>query len=302
MEWMTRIFTEDDLYYLEVWIDEWIFYAAMALLLLELVRHGINRSLSWNLVGDTVTNFLTLVAFLGIAVLFFGVYVGVLYWVYLNASLTQLPNTLWVMAIAIVIADLTYYWEHRFMHRVGFAWATHTVHHSSPYFNISVAYRFGPLDGILPLFFHLPMAMLGFNPWMILLAETLVQLYQTLLHTELVRKLPRWFEAVFNTPSHHRVHHGSNPAYIDKNYGGILIIWDKCFGTFAPEQEKVTYGLTTPINSINPVTVFLHGYWQLLKAVVTAKRPGAALGFLFRPPGWTPDAKRGKTKKTGEMT
>ncbi len=296
MDWLFTIFSEDELYYLEAWIEEWFFYVAMAIFTLELLRQVWKKSIRWNLLGDAVTNFVTLVAFIGIALLFFGVYVTTLYWFYENMNIAQLPNTLWVMGLAIVLADFIYYWEHRFMHRVGFGWATHTVHHSSPYFNISVAYRFGPFDGVLPLFFHLPMAMLGFNPWMILFAETMVQLYQTALHTELVKKLPRWFEAVFNTPSHHRVHHGSNPQYIDKNYAGILIIWDKLFGSFAPEKEKVVYGLTRPIESINPIRVFFQGYWGMLIDLVRSKSAGEAIGYFVMPPGWKPD----RLKSSGE--
>ncbi|WKD51148.1 sterol desaturase family protein [Microbulbifer spongiae] len=289
MDWLFTRFSEDELYYLEAWIGEWLFYVAMAIFALELLRQAWKKRVNWNLLGDAVTNFVTLVAFLGIALLFFGVYVATLYWFYENMSIIQLPNKLWVMGLAIILADFIYYWEHRFMHRVGFGWATHTVHHSSPYFNISVAFRFGPADGILPLFFHLPMAMLGFNPWMILFAETMVQLYQTALHTELVKKLPRWFEAVFNTPSHHRVHHGSNPQYIDKNYAGILIIWDKLFGSFAPEKKTVVYGLTKPIASINPIKVFFHGYWRMLIDMVRSKNVGEAIGYFVMPPGWKPD-------------
>lgn len=288
MDWLFTQFSDNELYYLEAWIGEWFFYATMAVLVLELLRQLFNKTISWNLLGDTVTNFLTLIGFLGIAVAFFGIYVGTLYWFYEHAIVTRLPNSAWVLAVAVLLADFIYYWEHRFMHRVGFGWASHTVHHSSPHFNVSVAYRFGPIDGILPLFFHIPMAMLGFNPWVILFAETIVQLYQTALHTEMVKKLPRWFEAIFNTPSHHRVHHGSNAQYIDKNYGGIFIVWDKLFGTFAPEQERVVYGLTKPISSINPIKVFFHGFWRMLINIVTSKSVGEVIGYLFMPPGWEP--------------
>ena len=174
------------------------------------------------------------------------------------------------------------------MHRCALGWATHTVHHSSPYFNISVAYRFGPLDGVMPFFFHLPLAMLGFNPIVIIFAEGFVQLYQTLLHTEVVKKLPRPVEYLFNTPSHHRVHHGSNPEYIDKNYAGILIIWDRMFGTFAEEKAKVNFGITVPVNTINPLKVFFVGLTRLASQVSACKGISAKLGTLIMPPGWKP--------------
>lgn len=295
MEWLSTVFSEDEVYFMEALIDEWFFTFAMAFLVIELIILAFKKRLKLNLLGDTLTNFITLAGFLGIAFLFVGFYIGTLYWVYMNVSITQLPINGWSIAAAILIADFVYYWEHRFMHRVGFAWATHTVHHSSPYFNISVAYRFGPIDGILPLFFHLPMAMLGFNPLVILFAETMVQLYQTALHTEVVKKFPRWFEAVMNTPSHHRVHHGSNSQYIDKNYAGILIIWDKIFGTFETEKEPVVFGITKPINSVNPIKVFFHGFWKLLVQMVNAKRFSEALGYFFMPPGWEPKTKSKST-------
>ena len=141
--------------------------------------------------GDAITNFITLYFYLGITYIFIAtLYISGFYYVYQNFSIAQLPTNLWTILACILLADITYYWEHRMMHRVGLGWATHTVHHSSPYFNISVAYRFGPLDGLLPFFFHLPLAMLGFNPVLIFLSESLVQLYQTLLHTEVVKTLP----------------------------------------------------------------------------------------------------------------
>ena len=181
------------------------------------------------MLGDSLTNFVTLF-FLLVIVFFIGLaYVGAFVFAYENFSLTQLPITGWTILGCLILADLAYYWEHRFLHSNGFAWGTHSVHHSSPYFNISVAYRFGPLDWFFPFFFHLPLILLGFNPFVVLMCETFVQLYQTLLHTETVKKLPRPIEAVFNTPSHHRVHHATNKQYLDKNYAGILIIWDRMF-------------------------------------------------------------------------
>lgn len=288
MEWLTQLFSEDEIYFLEVWIDDYFFYFAMALLLIELIVSAFKKRLNLKLLGDTATNFVTLAGFIAIGLLFIGFYLGTLYWFYQHLSFAQLPINGWTIGLAIIIADFIYYWEHRFMHRVGFAWANHSVHHSSPHFNISVAYRFGPMDSILPLAFHIPMAMLGFNPFLILFAEKMVQLYQTALHTELVKKLPAWFEAVMNTPSHHRVHHGSNPEYIDKNYAGIFIIWDKMFNTYRAEKAPVNYGITTPLNSVNPVKVFFFGFWQLLIQIVNAKRLSHALGYLFKPPGWQP--------------
>lgn len=182
-----------------------------------------------------------------------------------------------------MLADLTYYWEHRFTHRVGIAWATHAVHHSSPYFNISVAYHFGPQDGFFPLFFHMPLVFAGFHPLLVLIAEAVVQLYQTPLHTEAKGKLPKPVESVMNTPSHHTVHHGTDPQYIDKNYGGIFIVSDRLFGTFEEEREKVVYGISKPLRSINPFVVFFHGINRLTRRVVENPGVGAKVKVLIEP-------------------
>ncbi len=289
MDYLYQILSDEYLEYLHRFIDDWGFVIAGSILLLELLLLGVRKLVTKNVLGDAVANFITLGMFIAINTVLIGVmYVTLFYWVYLNFALVYLPSNLWTLVACIVLADIAYYWEHRFVHRVGFGWATHAVHHSSPYFNISVAYRFGPLDGLMPLPFHLPLALLGFNPLVIFMSEMIVQLYQTLLHTEVVGKLPKPVEAVFNTPSHHRVHHGSNPEYIDKNYAGIFIIWDKMFGTFEQEKAKVIYGVTTPVNTVNPLKIFFFGYGRLFKKVFAAKSLKGALGYLIKPPGWHP--------------
>ena len=174
------------------------------------------------------------------------------------------------------------------MHRVNMAWATHTVHHSSQHFNISVAYRFGPMDAVWPLLFSINLVLLGFNPFVVFFAEMFVQVYQTLLHTEVVKKLPRPIEAIFNTPSHHRVHHGVNRVYWDKNYAGIFIIWDRLFGTFVEEKETVRYGVSEQLETANPFSVFFHGFARLFRDVKTIPGVINKLKALLNPPGWQP--------------
>ena len=287
MEFLTTVLTRDQVYQLETWVDDGFFLLAFGLFFLELLRYGFKRKLSLNLLGDSVSNFLTLVAFIAITALMAALfYVAVFFYVYDNFSLIQLPMTGWTLIACIILADLAYYWEHRFAHRVNLAWASHTVHHSSPYFNISVAYRFGPLDGFFPLFFHLPLAVLGFDPFIIFFSEVVVQVYQTLLHTETVKKLPRPIEYVMNTPSHHRVHHATNREYLDKNYAGILIIWDRLFGTFAEEKQPVRYGVYPRINSINPVTIFFHGYQKLFQQILAVSCWQERWSLLVKSPGW----------------
>lgn len=209
------------------------------LFVIELLRYAKKRLLSLDLLGDVLANGLTMGAFVmiewGLGLLF----ANALYtWVYTHVAITHWDITPFTVFAAILLADFAYYWDHRFMHRVGLGWATHTVHHSSPYFNMSVAYRFGPLDAVFPLLFSLPIVALGFHPLLVLAAEAFVQVFQTALHTETIGKLPRPIEAVFNTPSHHRVHHGSNRQYWDVNYAGVLIIWDRMFGICARRGDR----------------------------------------------------------------
>ncbi len=293
METLFQLISDETLEYLHGFIDDWGFVVAAAIFIVELFLLASRKLVDKNMLGDVFANFVTLALFITITGLVIATtYVTGFYWVYINFSIVQLPTNIWTIVACIILADLAYYWEHRFIHRVGFGWATHAVHHSSPYFNISVAYRFGPLDGLMPFFFHIPLALLGFNPIVIFFSEMLVQLYQTLLHTEVVRKLPKPVEAVMNTPSHHRVHHGSNREYIDKNYGGIFIIWDKLFHTFEVENEKVVYGVTTPIETVNPIKVFFFGYVKLLKKMASANTVTEGLGYFFKPPGWKPKSQR----------
>ena len=279
------------IYEWELIIDDWFFVFAMVLLLIELIRLAVRRDLGWNTIGDVVANFATLLLHLVVIAVSAGAYLGAMYLIYPDYSLTMLPNNGFTIAACILLADLAYYWEHRVAHSIGIGWATHTVHHSSPYYNISVAYRHGPLDAVFGLPFHLPIVLMGFDPMVVLFSATMVQLYQTALHTEMVGKLPRMIEAVLNTPSHHRVHHGSNPQYIDKNYAGILIIWDKMFGSFEQENEKVVYGVVPAINSVNPLVVYLHGFGRLAKTIAAEPSFANKLKYLIKPPGWTPAVK-----------
>ncbi|MEU1205468.1 sterol desaturase family protein [Nocardia sp. NPDC005825] len=190
--------------------------------------------------------------------------------------------------VGLFFADeFAYYWYHRTHHTVRMLWASHVVHHSSRHYNLSTALRqtWTPFSA-LP--YWAPLALLGFPPWMILLQQAISLLYQFFVHTERIGKLWRPVEFVMNTPSHHRVHHGSNAEYLDKNYGGILIIWDRLFGTFEPERERVVYGLTKNIETFNPLRVATHEYSAILQDLRAAPSRRAAFGYLFRGPGWSP--------------
>jgi sterol desaturase/sphingolipid hydroxylase (fatty acid hydroxylase superfamily) len=195
----------------------------------------------------------------------------------------------WVWVALFFADDLAYYWFHRVSHESRLFWASHVVHHSSQHYNLSTALRqtWVPMT-YFP--FWLPLPLLGFPVWMILLAQSWSLIYQFFLHTERVRRLPRWAEAVLNTPSHHRVHHGANDVYLDRNYGGILIVWDKLFGSWVPEGERVRYGLTKNIRTFNPVQVAFHEYIAMWRDIRAARRWRDRLGYALRGPGWRPPA------------
>ena len=195
----------------------------------------------------------------------------------------------WSLPIAMVAWDFLYYWDHRWMHEVRLLWANHVTHHSSERYNLSTALR-QPWSSILTFWAFLPMPLLGIPAHHVAKAGQLNLLYQYWIHTEAIDKLPEPIEAVFNTPSHHRVHHGANPQYLDKNYGGILIIWDRLFGTFEPEVRRIKYGLTKNIDTFNPIRIGYHEFVDIVRDVRAADGWRNKLGHVFRRPGWTPTA------------
>ena len=265
-------------------------YIIVPFFVLELIRYAYLKRLNKDLILDSIANVITFGGFFLIEIILGILAVTKVYfWIYNHLSLPHLELN-WVTIITcILLADFAYYWEHRMMHRIGIGWATHTVHHSSPHFNMSVAYRFGSLDAIMPILFSIPIVMLGFDPILVLLSEVFVQVFQTLLHTEIIGKLTKPVEFIFNTPSHHRVHHGSNRQYWDKNYAGILIIWDRMLGTFEPEVEKVRYGISEPIHSTNPIKVFFHGIARLYRKLKQVNGFKNKVLVLIKPPDWMPE-------------
>ncbi|MFD2762845.1 sterol desaturase family protein [Micromonospora eburnea] len=206
---------------------------------------------------------------------------------WLVAPIHLSPGDWWTWVIVFFADDIAYYWFHRLHHEVRVLWASHVVHHSSVYYNLSTALRqsWTPMTS-LP--FWLPLALLGIPPWMIFLQQSISLLYQFFLHTERINVLPRPIELLFNTPSHHRVHHGSNAEYLDLNYGGILIVWDRLFGTFEPERAAVRYGLTKNINTYNPLRVATHEFAAIWADARAARTWRHRLGYVFGRPGWQP--------------
>ena len=216
---------------------------------------------------------------IGWSLLYLGAYEGV-------ARLTPLHiGTSWAAAIGVFVGwDLLYYWEHRADHRVRVLWASHINHHSSQRFNLSTALR-QPWTAIGNLPFGLPLVLLGFSPAAIFTAQSANLLYQFWIHTERIDKMWRPIELVMNTPSHHRVHHGSNRRYLDRNYAGVFIVWDRLFGTFEPETERVVFGLTTNIETYNPLRVAFHEYAAIGRDLRTVSTFRDRYTVLFGTPG-----------------
>ncbi|MFE3025943.1 sterol desaturase family protein [Nocardia tengchongensis] len=206
----------------------------------------------------------------------------------------HIPSGAWWSWLLLMVAlDLSFYLNHRFVHRVRIGWAAHQAHHSSEYFNFGTALRqkWNPWFEVV---FWAPLPLLGFAPWTIYIAFTVNLIYQFFTHTETIGKLPRPIEFIMNTPSHHRVHHGSDPEYLDKNYAGILIIWDRMFGTFQPELHRPTYGLTKPVGTYNLLTLQYGEFATMIRDVRGARGLRNKLGYVFAPPGWQPEELRGQ--------
>jgi len=223
-----------------------------------------------------------------VAAVVHGATLGLYFWLY-ERRVFELGSGASAWVLLFFAEDFTYYWWHRASHEVRLLWAAHENHHSSEYFNYSTALRQSYTTPFtVPLFYWwLPLA--GFHPLMIFTQISVSLLYQFWIHTELVGRMPRAFEAVFNTPSHHRVHHGANVEYLDRNHAGILIVWDRLFGSFEPERARVRYGLTKNIHTWNPLRIAFHEWASMLRDASHARGWRDRIGTLLAPPGWSPD-------------
>jgi len=256
---------------LELWLSRW---------LLPPGGKGYERRDTWASLSMGLGNVVVAAATKAAALaVFFGAY---------QVRLFEIGTGPWAWLALFFAEDFCYYWFHRVHHEVRFFWAAHVNHHSSQRYNLSTALRQSwttPLTG--PIFW-VPLALLGFHPLMILTQQAISLIYQFWIHTELIGRLGP-LEAVFNTPSHHRVHHGANVEYLDRNYGGILIVWDKLFGTFEPERAPVAYGLTKNIRSFRPFEIAFHEWRAMFRDARAARGWRDRIGYLLRPPGWSPD-------------
>lgn len=205
-----------------------------------------------------------------------------------SLRLFDIPSTsAWAWVVLLLGTDFCYYWFHRASHRIRLTWAAHAPHHQSEDYNLSVALRQGPIQPLFSRVFYLPLALLGFPPAMFATAVALNTLYQFWVHTELIRTLGP-LEWLFVTPSHHRVHHACNGRYLDKNHGGMLIIWDRLFGTFEAERERVTYGTVKPVGTFNPLVAALTPFRELVATIRGTPRFLDKLKVPFMPPEWSP--------------
>lgn len=217
-------------------------------------------------------------------------------WQFAFFDLRDHMSLIWVILIALVADDFMYYWKHFLYHKSRWFWATHVVHHSSEHYNLTTALR-QPWTNLISgtVLLSVPLVLLGIHPLILFFVGALNLLYQFWFHTETIDKMPKWFEAIMNTPSHHRVHHGRNARYLDANYAGIFIIWDRLFGTFVPEQaeEKVEYGIVKPLTTFNPIKVAFGEYFSILKDVFSK---GLSLTqrikYIFAAPGYSHDGTR----------
>ena len=280
-------------------VGEWIALATFGLLVLEmaLIRAQLVRGhYEWR---DTLASLAMRAGNYASNLLLAGAVVVVFAYLHEHRLFDISPKSPWAWAALVVLDDLAYYAFHRASHECRFWWAAHVNHHSSQEYNLSTAIRqtwTGVLVGTWAPWF--PLALLGFPPEMILVQSGISLLYQYWIHTETIRRMPAWFEYLFNTPSNHRVHHATNPRYLDRNYAGTFMVWDRLFGTFAEERDDdpPRYGLVNNIATFNPLRIAFHEWAAIARDIRGAQGPREVLGYLFGPPGWRPDGKGPTTR------
>jgi sterol desaturase/sphingolipid hydroxylase (fatty acid hydroxylase superfamily) len=221
-----------------------------------------------------------------------------------NVSLFNFGTSLAVCIILFLLSDLIHYAIHYLEHKSRFFWAIHSVHHSSDSYNFSVALRTANANCLYKFFYEAPLVLFGFDAFQVVMIHNGILLLAFFQHTELIKKLG-WLECFLNTPSHHRVHHASNEKYIDKNFGAILIIWDRLFGTFQVEDEKPVYGLTKPIKTYNPVKIVFHEWIAMVKDLFKSRSLKEVFSYMFNRPGWKPEEEESvpvqKTATAGKL-
>lgn len=267
--------------------DKLVLYAIPMFIILVLIEASVSvwRQRGWYLRQDALASLGMGVGNVAISASLKGAWLGLYTWAYQYRLFELNPALPWVWVAGLFLQDLCFYWYHRCSHRVRMLWAAHEAHHSSAYCNLTTALRQSWLSPLYSYSFFLPMALLGFHPLVIITLQSVSLIYQFFLHTESVGRLGP-VEWIMNTPSHHRAHHGSNTEYLDTNYGGIFIIWDRIFGSFEPEQAKVVFGLTKDMPSHNPLRIAINQILMIRRDLREATRVREKLGILLRGPEW----------------
>lgn len=258
-------------------------------------------------VKDTITNVYLMLLNAALDFLFRSIYAGIIFQFFYNHRLIHNWNNAFVYWILLLIGeDFLFYWLHRFDHFVRFFWASHVTHHSSEKYNFTVGFRSSVFQPLYRFIYFFPLAFIGFKPMDIVFMYSATQIWGIFVHTELIKKMG-WLEFVFVTPSHHRVHHASNPKYLDKNMGMFLIIWDKLFGTFQKELDEkkyqpIHYGLTKNLENANAFTIVFHEWIQIFK---DATQPNISIKerwlYIFGPPGYSHDGSRQTSEQMRNM-
>jgi sterol desaturase/sphingolipid hydroxylase (fatty acid hydroxylase superfamily) len=261
----------------------WSSILSVGMLLVELLVSLVRGKLQKLELKETLSSLGALVGYGAGEVAVRALVLGSMLWLY-HFIPWKIATNLWTILAAIVVSDFIYYWQHRLGHEMRLFWLAHSVHHSSPVFNSSVNFRLSVFDPLIAIPFLIPMVLLGFDPVVVLFSQVFLLAYQSWIHTELIGRLPvlDWW---LNTPSNHRVHHGADDVYLDKNYGGVLMIWDHLFNTYQKEEFAPGYGLTVPLESQNPIKVWFSEFPSLFKDL---KRSNSALQWLRTltgPPG-----------------
>ncbi|MEM6627039.1 MAG: sterol desaturase family protein [Pseudomonadota bacterium] len=268
--------------------DDVFFLIGGAILVIEILKALVTRPFKGRAFLDMVASATTQIPYLVVETFLLSfAYVGFV-WVADTFVTWQFPLTTAVVLLAVLAADFVYYWEHRFAHEIRLLWTQHAVHHSSRHMNIMVAVRFGPFEGFISALLHFPLVLIGFPPELVFFSILIVLAYQTWIHTELIGKLGP-IDGILNTPANHRVHHGCDAKYLDKNYGGVLIIWDRLFGTYQREEETPIYGLKRDFSSVNPVAVWFSEWPGLFKDLKNAQSFSEVWMRVFGRPDWSPN-------------
>jgi sterol desaturase/sphingolipid hydroxylase (fatty acid hydroxylase superfamily) len=267
------------------------FFILLIIIEMVAVKRGARGAYDWR---DSATSLTMGMGSTLAGLLSAGVVAGLAFWFW-EHRLFDIPIAWWSGILCFVLDDFAYYVFHRTAHRIRWFWASHVIHHSSQHYNLSTALR-QTWTGFISLgfIFRLPLFLIGFPPALVFFCAALNLVYQFWIHTEVVKRLPWGLESVLNTPSHHRVHHGTNPRYLDRNYAGVFIVWDRWLGTFEPEHddEPVRYGIVKNLPTFNPLWTAFHEWVGIAKDVWNAPSWKARWMYVAGPPGWTPDGSR----------